>query len=155
MAWCLGVAEMKRIIRTPGFKLEASKARDQFVQLVASQVADFILTAEQWKGIVDVDMLPAMSAQMQYLAHANLAFGDHVMLLTPLPDRDRYEHVRLQVCGAVSFALPGVARSAYNYSRGHARVYVRVELDMPPLRRLSRWLPGERLQRKTNWKEMN
>lgn len=145
---------MKRVIRTPGVKLEAEKAKDAFAQLVASQVADFILTAEQWKGIVDNDMLPAMSAQMQYLAHANLAFGDHVMLLTPLPDRGRYEHVRLQVCGAVSFALPGVSRSSYNYQRGHARVYVRVELDMPPLQRLSRWLPGERLQRKTNWKNI-
>lgn len=146
---------MKRVIRTPGVKLEAEKAKDAFAQLVASQVADFILTAEQWKGIVDNDMLPAVSAQVTYLAHANLALGDHVMLLTPLPDHDRYEHVRLQVCGAVSFALPGVGGSGqYSYRVARARVYVRVELDMPPLQRLSRWLPGERLQRKTNWKNI-
>lgn len=141
---------MKRLIRTPSVKAAATIAKDEHTKLVASQIADFMLECEQWKKTIHIDMLPQARAQVTYLYFVNLAIGDHVMLKGENEDIVRFEHVRLQVVGAASFALPSLARSQYNYPR----VYVRVELDMPPLQRLSRWVPAERLQRKTHWKDI-
>ena len=145
---------MKRKILTPDAKVYRITEQERHNQLVVQQVAHFLEAVKLWNNsdLFAGDKLPAFSAQQLYLAAANLSFGQYVQFLPDAIDCS-YEHVRLKVCGAYSIALPGVNRSSsFNISRGHARVYVHVELDLPPLKPVQRWVPAETLRPKLAWK---
>jgi hypothetical protein len=144
---------MKRRIVTPDAKRRIEEDKHEHNRLVVMQVQNLNLVAQQWVGIVTKDNTPAFQAQRTYLRHVGFQFGDTVQFYID-KDYEAFRHVRLMVAGAASFALPGAAHSAYNTSRGHARVYVLVELAVPPLKPTHWWVPAENLKRQNTWTEI-
>lgn len=154
---------MKRRIITPAAKRGLYVDKDEFQMLVAHQLAGFLIAAEEWRDVYQANLItggPHWDSQMKYLQSVGFALGDHVKMMAKgydlygeTSEASPYEHVKLLVIGAYSLAYPTKALSGYaKLGDRQAAVYVRVQLDMPPLEPLQRWVPSARLQLKRVWK---
>jgi hypothetical protein len=142
--------KMKRRIITPGARAAAEEAKHEHNRLLVAQAQQLNRVAQEWSKIVTPRNTPTLDSQRNYLAYAGMVIGDYVEFIGEEPDE--YRHVRLQVAGGASFALPKKNRSIYYNPRdGVVQIYVLVMLDVPPLKPIFWWVPAERLKLQKSW----